>query len=242
MVGGSTFENSPGSPGGGLTFNPGGSARLRAIVTSNTISGAALEAITFATPGSDVSPQPVTIDAQIVGNTIGRNGVAGSGASNGNGIGIRATGGATVRTSIANNQIRQYSNTAGIRLAQSDLGGSLDATVTGNTLAQPNGINALYGLYATAGSGSGTDNGTLCLDLRTNTMIGSGQTAQGGFDVNLRRRDQTTVRLPGYVGSAGDATQLSQYLSANNGGVGASVGAGGSGFTGAGAPNCAGPQ
>ncbi len=241
MVGGSTFENSPGSPGGGLTFNPGGSARPRAIVTSNTIRGAALEAITLATPGSDVSPQPVTIDAQIAGNTIGSSGVGGSGASNGNGIGIRATGGATVRTSIANNQIRQYSNTSGIRLQQSDLGGSLDATITGNTLAEPNGANALYGLYATVGSGSGTDNGTLCLDLRTNTMIGSGQSALGGFDINLRRRDQTTVRLPSYVGMAGDAAQLSQFLRDNNGGASASVGTG-AGVTGAGGPNCAGPQ
>ncbi|MGH2688310.1 MAG: hypothetical protein ACRDKW_05830, partial [Actinomycetota bacterium] len=95
--------------------------------------------------------------------------------------------------------------------------GTLNATVTGNTIGNP-GSFASHGIVAQAGSVDG-DGGTLCVDIGgagalANSLAGSG--ANSGTDFRLRQRIDTTVRLPGYAGGATDTAAVIALVQARN--------------------------
>ena len=211
----SRFANAVGGGGfgGGLTVNPGGSGNWDVTLSGNTITGAAGEAITVDTPGSLTDPQPVTVRARLLGNTVGDAAVPRSGAWSGNGVGVRSNGDATVRARIDGNTIRRYATT-GIALIQNDGRGALHATVVANTLANPDGGGLpVDGIAATAGGAAFEDGGTLCVALGQPTPNQlSGATAAGGYGIWLRQRDQSTIQLPGYAGGPRDAAALASYL------------------------------
>lgn len=156
----------------------------------------------------------------ISGNIIGKSNVANSGSSQAHGLSVSANGQGDVNALIENNNIYQYSNLAGINLLQGDGDGTLDATVRGNDVDSP-GLFASNGILAVSGTSVVTDAGTACFDLGhpssnplKNTVAGSG--ANGGTDLRLRHRANTTMRLPGYAGSAFDTAAVIAYVVARN--------------------------
>jgi PAS domain S-box-containing protein len=131
--------------------------------------------------------------------------------------------------------------------------GALNATITGNTIAQP-GTLAMNGLHLNSGTNGGDDY-QVCLDIgdpavaaERNTVTGSG--ALGGTDYRLRQRMNTTVRLPGYTGPATDPSgtldgPLTTYLTPRTNGAftlsSTTVATGGGFLNTAGAAACAQP-
>ncbi len=204
--------------GGGITINPGGNATADATLTNNNIQGAVDSAIVVDGPGSAGAPQPVGIDATITNNTIGTAGVANSGSSTGDTITINSNGGSVVRALVTDNVLRQYANVAGINLTMNDGDSNLDATVRGNTIANPGGF-ALYGVQFRSGTTGGTETFTTCLDLGhpstaslKNTLTGSGAPT----DIRVRKLANTSIRLPGYAGGAADTAAVNAYLQSRN--------------------------
>jgi hypothetical protein len=217
--------------GGGITVNPSGTASVTAIIRNHaTFTGAVTSAVSIA------SSQSSTVRATIANNAIGSVSVDGSGSSQGNGIYVSRTNTSSIFTAITNNQIQQWTNLSGIDLNAGDgTGGGLHATITGNTLSNPaTGPFPLHGVHLNSGTTTGNDQ-VNCLDLRTNTLAGSGVAANGGFDVRVRQRFLTTIRLPGYAGPNNDNAAVAAFVQANNTGsptVSASnnVAGGGGGF------------
>jgi hypothetical protein len=227
-ISGNTMTNPVGEEGGGVTLNPGGNAVMKASVVNNSIQGARLEAISVDTPGSRAAPQPVTVDATIQANTIGASGVANSGASAGNGIGIRSNGNATVRTLVENNTIYQYANAAGILLVNNDSNGTLDATLRNNLIGAP-APGGQNGILATTGGADLAETATSCLALGDpsaplmNRVASAGSELLSGEDIRIRRFDAATVKLPGYAGGATDTSAVQSFVAARNAGNGAAT-------------------
>ncbi|HEY0035286.1 MAG TPA: hypothetical protein VGB66_01300, partial [Longimicrobium sp.] len=116
---------------------------------------------------------------------------------------------------VTNNQVRQYGN-YGILAQAGDntAGGSgfLNATVTGNVVAERFGAFAGNGFHLNAGTATG-DAHQVCLALSGNSLTGSGAVA----DVRLRQRMLTTVRLPGYAAANNDNLAAQAFVQATNG-------------------------
>ncbi|WP_372728697.1 cadherin domain-containing protein [Nocardioides sp.] len=209
---------SPDVVGGGITVNPGGSAVMDAVLTDNEIQGAYDSAIVIDGPGSAALPQAVQIDATVTGNTIGTPGAANSGSATGDTVTVNSNGGSAVRVLIADNRLRQFANPAGINLTMNDGNSDLDATVRDNTISNPGSFGS-YGVFLRSGSTGGTETSTTCLDLGhpsdpalKNALTGSGAVA----DIRVRRLADTSIRLPGYAGTAGDTAAVNAYLQGRN--------------------------
>jgi len=156
-------------------------------------------------------------------NTIGVTGLANSGSSQGSGIAVIHAGGGSNTTHITGNQIRQYNN-SGIQLQIGDASqggnGSLNATVTGNTVAQP-GTFASNGVFLNVGVLTG-DAHQACFSFGgagalANSITGS--SANGATDFRLRERFATSVRLPGYAGANNNNAAVVTFVQGNNGGT-----------------------
>jgi hypothetical protein len=182
----------------------------------------------------------------VSGNQIGVAATANSGSRQGSGLAVLLIGGGTHTASVTNNQIRQYNN-HGILLQGGDNtqggSGTLNATVTGNTISNPGTLATL------AGNGIHLNGGTLDVPLDqhqfcaqiggagalANAITGSG--VLGGTDFRLRQRQGTTVRLPGYAGANNNDAAVVTFVQSNNGGtpsgtVTNTVGTGGGGYVG----------
>ena len=178
------------------------------------------------------------MDARVTGITVGVAGVPNSGSAEGSGIAFNHNGGdanSDVRLTVTNNTIREYNN-YGIALqagAGIATGGHLDAVVTGNTISNP-GTNAsvsniFQGLSLNNGVTPANVNGDTvngdsfqtCLDLGSNSASNSGR--NGGHDIRVRQRMNTSVRLPGYTGGTGDTAAVAAYLLGRNTAITASA-------------------
>ena len=228
------------SGGGGMSLTSGGAVgntpSLTYTISTNSFrdaDGSALLVSKLIDAG--------TFSGTITNNTIGVAAVANSGSKAGSGIRIITAVQGTHTVSITNNQIRQY-NGEGILIqaggiAQSASGtithnAALNATITGNTIANPGSLSALaiYGIHLNAGtnsnSGGNPDAYPVCASISSNTIGGSG--AGGGDNFILRKRFNASVRLPGYAG-ANDGTAAAAFVSSNNSnvtGVGSGTGTG----------------
>jgi hypothetical protein len=123
--------------------------------------------------------------------------------------------------------VRQY-NLNGINVVTRLGAPTMNATITGNNVANP-GAFALNGLFVNAGASStgnagGPDAGTLCAGIGgagalANAITGAGTNGADptATDFRLRQRFSTTVRLPGYLGLAGDTAAVVAFVKANNG-------------------------
>ncbi|HEX8453305.1 MAG TPA: Ig-like domain-containing protein [Longimicrobium sp.] len=197
--------------GGGAGTNP----TLTYNISNNNIQGAKASALIVSKPNTTGS-----YVGTIGSNIIGTAGVANSGSAGGSGISLIWAVQGTHSTSITNNQIFQYNNfgislqTGGVAATGVTHNATLNATVTGNTIANPGTLGALdiNGIYLNSGTNSG-DAYQVCLGLNNNTLTGSGKDNGSGVgqDYYFRGRFVTTVRLPGYTGAA-DGSGLPGYL------------------------------
>jgi len=141
--------------------------------------------------------------------------VNGSGSLNASGIDVEAHGTGTHTTLISNNQVRQFHND-GILVVVGEGNVTMNATVTGNTVSNPDAsIASLHGLHFNIGT-LPTDAGLVCLDVRSNTLTNAANEPNGGVDLRMRQRQLTTVRLPGYAGANNDNTAVQTFLTTPN--------------------------
>jgi hypothetical protein len=222
------------SGAGGITISGAGAGTsLTYAITGNSIRDALGSALVIS-KGAGASAFGGTIS----GNVIGVGSVANSGSVQGSGIDVNSIDGGVSTVLITGNQIRQYNN-FGVSLTAGNaaLGGSgsLNATVTGNTIANPGTSGAsMNGVMLNSGTNTG-DAHQVCLAMSGNSLTGSG--AFGGTDFRLRQRMLTTVRLPGYAGANNNNAAVVAFEQANNGGTPTgsaanTVSTGGGGFVG----------
>jgi len=209
------------SGGGGVTIGGGGvgdSPTLTYLIDGNTMRDALGSALLIA-KGTGTG----NFSGTVSNNTIGVIGLANSGSAQGSGIFINTVGGGSQTTHITGNQIRQYNNN-GIQLQIGDASqggnGSLNATVTGNTIAQP-GTFASNAVFLNVGVLTG-DAHQVCFSFGgagavANSITGSG--ANGATDFRLRERFATSVRLPGYAGANNNNAAVVTFVQGNNGGT-----------------------
>jgi hypothetical protein len=154
-------------------------------------------------------------------NTIGVAATTDSGSHEGDGIQVNHTGGTgTTTVQITNNLVRQYNN-MGIQVTMGSSGiasgGNINANITGNTVSNPgtnvNIASIWQGIHLNAGT-TPSDSYAVCMNVKGNSIIGSGR--NGGTDFRLRQRQNTTVRLPGYGGSATDNAAVESFVANQN--------------------------
>lgn len=212
--------------GGGVTISPSGGDDLIAAINNNTITGTVSGAAINLVGVSTISGG--NIQATIQGNNIGTAGVANSGTSGGAfGINAEVNGNGIVTTLINNNIVREVSGSFGIAAtarAGTGTGGTLNATITGNTVTATATTGLINGINVTAGVSTGGDREVLNAQISGNTINAglttnirvralSNSTASGDADFNLR----------GYTGGATDTAAVATYLSGQNGGTTASA-------------------
>ena len=161
-------------------------------------------------------------------NTIGVQAVANSGSAEGSGLQIQNAGNGILSASVTGNRIFQFTN-YGINLqagAGIALGGQLNLTVTGNTIAtpSPNAASISFptiGIHLNSGVTPG-DSFAVCAAIGgagplANAVAGTG--TLGAPDIRPRQRQATTVRLPGYGGANNDNGAVQTFVAGNNGGA-----------------------
>ena len=179
-----------------------------------------------------------TFSGMISNNVIGDPAVNGSGSSEASGIDVEAHGsGGSHTTVISNNLVRQFHND-GILVLAGEGNAALNATVTGNTVSNPDAsLASFHGMHFNIGT-LPTDALQACLDVKNNTLTNGANEANGGVDLRMRQRQLTTVRLPGYAGANNDNAAVQTFLSATNSNAvttilaSNTVATGGGGFTG----------
>jgi hypothetical protein len=179
--------------------------------------------------------------------------VANSGSAEGSGLYLQNVSLGTMTVAVTKNTIRWFNN-FGIYM-QTGGGGSatsgiLNATITGNTIANPGttpGTSGFTknGIHLNVGTFPG-DTFQVCTKIGgagalANSITGSGLDGNGGAnnDFRLRQRQSTTVRLPGYTGANNNNAAVVTFVQGNNGttptGIASNtVATGGGGFTGSG--------
>jgi len=225
-----TPANDPNVIGGGIAINSSGSASVTFTIINNNIQQAFVDAINVNL--GTASTAAAALVGTISDNTIGAPGDVDSGSENGSGISVTSTGAGTTTVLITDNEVYQYANVFGILLDNKDGNSTMNATVTGNTVANP-GTFAINGIHVNAGA-TATDSGFTCAAVTSNTVANSGSGID--TDVRLRQRFNTTIRLPGYAGANSDTTAVNAFVAGNNAGATVSsienVAGGGGGFVG----------
>jgi hypothetical protein len=242
---GNTLSGGHASPlGQGITISaatgvPGYAGTVTYDVSNNTINGAISYAINA---NLGTSAAGASFGGTISNNVIGTSGSSLSCSSQASGINVEAHGNGTHTVAVTGNTIRQCFD-RGINVLANDGGGTLNLTVTGNTVAELVAAFSREGFFLNAGSTStnvfgGADSHFVCLKLggagaEANTLNNGPGTTD---DFRLRQRFETTVRLPGYGGAAGDTAAVVAFVSGNNPGATGSATvnfpAGGGGFVG----------
>jgi hypothetical protein len=213
----------PSALGQGITINAA-SAFAGSVdydVSGNTMAGAMTTALTV---DLGLSAASAVFTGEIRNNQIGSTGVALSCSAQGSGISVDARGHGTHTAAITGNNIRQCLD-RGISTGANEGDGTLNLTVTGNTVAELVNPSSREGFFLNAGAFSSnvfgaTDSHTVCLALSGNTFT-QGPSAIAA--IRLRQRFATTVRLPGYAGANTDVAAVQLFVSANNGGASANA-------------------
>jgi hypothetical protein len=213
--------------GQGITLNaatgvPGYSGSVAYNVSNNQVNGAILSAITA---NLGTSAAAATFTGTIANNTIGTSGAALSCSAQASGIVVEAHGNGTHTAVVSGNTIRQCYD-RGISTLANDGGGFFNLTVTGNSVTELVGVDARESFFLNNGSTStnifgGVDSHLVCLQLGgagalANTLNNGPTTTD---DFRLRQRLNSTIRLPGYGGTARDTAAVVQFISNNNPGA-----------------------
>ena len=208
------------SLGGGVTVNSSGTADIVFNISNNNIQQAFDDAINInLAPGSKAG---ASINGTINANTIGTAGQLDSGSESSHGITVASKGLGSTTIAVTNNVINQYGNEYGIQIDTSDGSSNVNAVVTGNTVKNP-GTFAINAIHISAGAtannipNNSADNGILEVTLTGNDVTGGGKNVNAGEqDIRLRQRFNTTIKLPGYLGAAGDNNAVNAFVAANN--------------------------
>ncbi|HEY0156893.1 MAG TPA: right-handed parallel beta-helix repeat-containing protein [Thermoanaerobaculia bacterium] len=186
--------------------------RLDYRVTANGITGAGASAIHV---GATLTGG--TAIGTISGNTIGRSGVAGSGARCGgcSGITVNAARAGSSEVTISGNTIQQVDG-FGIRV-QGTAAAQLRASIRGNTIRQPHGADVLQAINVQAG-GRPADTAKLCVDLQENKISGAWD-PPGGMAISLTNKGSAAIAVAGYKGDGADAAAVARLLAARNNGA-----------------------
>ncbi|VAX26461.1 hypothetical protein MNBD_NITROSPIRAE01-487, partial [hydrothermal vent metagenome] len=154
-------------------------ASLSFSFLNNTITGSRSNAINIFANASHTS----LITGTIEGNSVGTNGVLNSGSLLGSGIRARNEGSGTLTLLINNNFIREVGNGGsgfeGISINNSVNPGTLNATITNNTLDQIRDDRGILTQMIV--------NGTTCANISGNTLTNIG----GSDDIFVRRTNGT---------------------------------------------------
>jgi hypothetical protein len=154
-----------------------------------------------------------TMTGTINANTVGTAGVANSGSFAGSGIFVALVGAgstATHNVTISNNTVRQFTN-YGIEMLNSGTGnGYLNATVTGNNIAEPS-PNSVTAGFPTSGirgtmavsSGPPAHDGRSCMNISGNTVNQTGTSISA--EIRLLGRFGSRTGLPGLTGAGANA-------------------------------------
>ncbi len=175
----STFNAINAFGGGTIQTNNTSTSNGTVIITNNTITGAEFNGITI------LNNDSATSNVTISGNTV-----QGDGTTSQNGFGLRISQdeNGTVNALIDNNDFGTNSGATGsfgfdhIRLEADDTtngAGRLNATITNNeSLNIPNDIGAGLNVVSSG-------NNTICVDIRSNTFLGSETFPGFGFDDDI---------------------------------------------------------
>jgi hypothetical protein len=227
---GNTFDNlsagsvHPGAAPGGNRVVLGSVGTMTFDINNNILKGSKGEAIRVRPTATGALTGSVV--GNVRNNTIGVQGTANSGSSEGSGIFIFGDGGSRGTISITGNSVFQYNN-HGIRMDFGDEinnGAFYNVTITGNTVNTPGNINTDFnGIALNCGTVAATDNFTVYVDIGgagtlKNNLVGSGSgsISPNNQEIRLRQRQSTTVRLPGYSGANNDNTAVVTYLQGRN--------------------------
>jgi hypothetical protein len=240
------------SGGGGVFVFQGGTAGPLDHTFTNDDFRRAVGNAVLVSKGAGSSKQR----GSFTGNRIGQSGSANSGSLAGDGLKLWQLGGGSMDWTVTGNTIRQY-NLRGIEVAAGDgpdpHSGTLRTVITGNTILEPgNDAGSLpapkQGVHFNLGITTG-DSFQACADISGNTLGASGADGNPALSVNydiwLRQRMATTLRLAGYGGATNDNNAVAAYLVSQNSGADVlasnSVSTGGGGYPGGTCPALAWP-
>lgn len=251
VMSGNAFSNAHpaiATGGGGVSvFQSGVAGSTTVDVSGNSFRDAVGAGLLFVKNAGTSTQRGIFSD-----NTIGVVGAANSGSAEGSGLKLQTIGGGSSGWTVSNNQIRGYNN-MGIEVlaggGASAQDGTIVATVTGNTLADPGTTPGTSGLAKQAihlniGTQPG-DTFLACAAISGNDLASGGADSDPptiNADVRLRQRQSTTIRLPGYGGVPNDNAAVQAFVASANSAGGPTVSAsntvatGGGGFTGAACP------
>ena len=206
--------------GGGVTLGNGSTSTFTMNLSTNTFRDAVGHAVLIVKDVGTGS-QSVTFS----GNTIGVAAVANSGSREGSDLKIQQAGDGTQTVLVSNNNLYQYNNDALLLQTGAGVvkGGAFNATVTGNTMSNagnnPSIAVPVQGIGLNGGVTPG-DTFSICAQIggggSLRNDLDSAIGPSGGGDYRLRQRQSTTVRLPGYAGSATDTTAVVAFVNGNN--------------------------
>jgi uncharacterized repeat protein (TIGR01451 family) len=201
------------SGGGGVTISGGGggsNVTLTYAVEHNTFRDAKGIALNVAKGSGGGS-----FEGEITGNDVGVSGVALSGSSQASGIRVRSAGAGTHTTLIDDNSVFQ-TNETGITLIANDGDGTLNATVTNNSIGEP-GEFTFAGLFVDCGA-LNSDSTLICADIggtgNENSFVGAGGVF--GLDFVSATSTNATINMPGLAGGAGS---VAAYIQGRNNGT-----------------------
>jgi hypothetical protein len=224
------------SGGGGVTIGGGGSTNNVTFtynISHNSISGShgAVLAVSKGTSGVGGGFTGGSFTGTIDSNTIGTQGVTGSGSTQGEGIAVfhdgTGTGGGTSNTTITNNHVSGVVGSRGAidvfvhngNLAQ------MTAVVQGNTIDTLDQTNSFAGMYLQTGSntGAGGDNNKSCLTIGGTTAalknnIDLGANAGGALVAGIVVEQEGVSRVglldtPNYSGAVYSDANVQTFVS-----------------------------
>jgi hypothetical protein len=223
------------SGGGGFTITSSGAATaLTYNISDNTFRDSKGANLVIGMDGASG-----TFTGTINNNTIGVQGATVAGSSQGGGIVIGGflQGASTHTVAITNNRVYDYSNNgilmvAGEATTLANPTGRLNATITGNTVAEPtpaaqlgafNGIRIVMGTSSQSVGGLPPHAYKACLTIggataaQKNTVVGS--STGGAAEIRLFPRFNTQVGVIGFTPTGNvnsDGAQMSAFLRTNN--------------------------
>jgi len=208
----------PGSLGGGVTISGGSTGSSETVNFNISNNGSAGNPLVGSEQGGAINVNKGlgggTWQGQVSGNFIGNAGISNSGATQSSGIRVENHGATSTMTAIvSNNNVAQWGSGAGINFQVGDTGNvnaAMDLTVTGNNVHDPGTPNVAHGVQGNFGASS-TGTNAVCFDFKTNTVNIGAVPPNGTFDLRLRQRNGSTVRLPGYAGANTDTTAVANF-------------------------------
>ncbi|HKP89926.1 MAG TPA: tandem-95 repeat protein [Thermoleophilaceae bacterium] len=190
----------------GVSLAVGGTAQGVYALDGATLNRSGQRAIVMEANGSS------KLDATVTDNTIGTDGVAGSGTGGLEGVFADVSDSADGAVDVSGNTIHSTAQ-VGIGLFTGNSAatpGTLDATVRDNTVGAPEALDA----HAIDANAQGDND--LCLDIAGNDAAGAGSTFASSEDIAVHQLDTSTFRLERFTGDGTNDTAVETFLLEQN--------------------------